>query len=150
MKEITRTKKFEVANYYLLGYTYRQIEHETGISHGSIANIVSEIENGDLVIPGTSFDKVNDLHQLSLDLKKNNLTSSQAVLGITFLKRIQDLQVSLEQIDVWSELTRKLSTPDFPADQFFEAASRLRELETSHGIPFDVLVEEYRRRQGEV
>ena len=43
MKEITRTKRLEVAHYYLLGFTYREIEEETGISHGSIANIVSEI-----------------------------------------------------------------------------------------------------------
>jgi len=40
---------------YLLGYTYKEIEEETGISHGSIANIVSELEDGDLNIPGTSF-----------------------------------------------------------------------------------------------
>ncbi len=86
MKEITRTKRLEVAHCYLLGSTYREIEEETGISHGSIANIVSEIENGDLIIPGTSFDQVNDLRQLSFDLKKSGLKPSQAMLGITFLK----------------------------------------------------------------
>jgi len=48
MKEITRTKRLEVAHYYLLGYTYKEIEEETGISHGNIANIVSEIEGGHL------------------------------------------------------------------------------------------------------
>ncbi len=37
MKEITRTKRLEVTHYYLLGYTYREIEEETGISHGSRA-----------------------------------------------------------------------------------------------------------------
>ena len=51
MKEITRTKRIEVAHYYLLGSTYKEIEEETGISHGSIANIVSELEDGDLNIP---------------------------------------------------------------------------------------------------
>jgi len=30
MKEITRIKRFEVAQYYLLGYTYRDMEEETG------------------------------------------------------------------------------------------------------------------------
>ena len=56
MKELSRTKRLEVAHYYLLGYTYKEIEGETGISHGSIANIVSEIEHGDLDIPGTPCD----------------------------------------------------------------------------------------------
>jgi len=30
MKEITRTERLEVAQYYLLGYTYRDMEEETG------------------------------------------------------------------------------------------------------------------------
>jgi len=30
MKEITRTKKLEVAQYYLLGHTYSDMEEETG------------------------------------------------------------------------------------------------------------------------
>ena len=74
MKEITRTKRLEVAHYYLLGSTYKEIEEETGISHGSIANIVSELEDGDLNIPGTSFDQINDLRQLSFDLKTVSYT----------------------------------------------------------------------------
>jgi len=98
MNEITRAKRLEVAHYYLLGYTYREIEEETGISHGSIANIVSEIENGSLTIPGTSFDQVNDLRQLSFDLKKSGLKPSQALLGITFLKKLQDLPITPEKI----------------------------------------------------
>ena len=73
MKEITRTKRIEVAHYYLLGSTYKEIEEETGISHGSIANIVSELEDGGLNIPGTTFDQINDLRELSFDLKKSGL-----------------------------------------------------------------------------
>ena len=133
MKEITRTKKLEVAHYYLLGFTYREIEEETGISHGSIANIVSEIENGSLTIPGTSFDQVNDLRQLSFDLKKSALKPSQALLGITFLKKLQDLQITPEHLEAWSKLVNRLLPPDFPAKEFFESARRLHDLETSQG-----------------
>jgi len=121
MKEITRTKKLEVAHYYLLGYTYREIEEETGVSHGSIANIVSEIENSSLTISGTAFDQVNDLRQLSSDLSKSGLKPSQALLGITFLRRLQSLQITLEDLEAWSELVKKLLPPDFSAKEFFEA-----------------------------
>jgi len=144
MKEITRTKRLEVTHYYLLGYTYKEIEEETGISHGSIANIVSELEDGDLNIPGTSFDQVNDLRQLSFDLKKSGLKPSQALLGITFLKRLQDLQIMPEHLEAWSRLIKKLLPPDFPAEEFFEAARRLHDLETSHGKSFETITEEYR------
>ena len=144
MNEITRAKRLEVAHYYLLGYTYREIEEETGISHGSIANIVSEIENGSLTIPGTSFDQVNDLRQLSFDLKKSGLKPSQALLGITFLKKLQDLQITPEHLEAWSELVKKLLPPDFPVKEYFESARRLHDLEISHGRSFETITEEYK------
>ena len=144
MKEITRTKRLEVVHYYLLGYTYREIEEETGISHGSIANIVSELEDGDLNIPGTSFDQVNDLRQLSFDLKKSGLKPSQALLGITFLKRLQDLQIMPEHLEAWSKLINRFLPPDFPAKEFFETARRLHDLEISQGKSFETITEEYK------
>ncbi|MFC1968229.1 hypothetical protein ACFLVX_02410 [Chloroflexota bacterium] len=144
MKEITRAKRLEVAYCYLLGYTYREIEEETGISHGSVANIVSEIEVGDLIIPGTSFDQVNDLRQLSLDLKKSSLKPSQALLGIAFLKRLQDLQITPEHLEAWSKLVKRLLHPDFATEEFFEAARRLRDLEISQGKSFETITEEYK------
>jgi len=144
MKEITRTKRFEVAHYYLLGYTYKEIEEETGISHGSIANIVSELEDGDLNIPGTPFDQVNDLRQLSFDLKKSGLKPSQALLGIIILKKLQDLQITPEHLEAWSSLVKKLLPPDFPAEEFFESARRLHDLENSQGKSFETITEEYK------
>jgi len=144
VKEITRTKRLEVAHYYLLGYTYREIEEETGISHGSIANIVSEIENSDLIIPGTSFDQVNDLRQLSFDLKKSTLKPSQALLGITFLKKLQRLQIMPEHLEAWSKLVNRLLPPDFPVNEFFESARRLHDLEISQGKSFETITEEYK------
>lgn len=50
MKETKRAKRLEV----------------TGVSYDSIANIVSEIENGSLTIPDTAFDQVNNLRQFPL------------------------------------------------------------------------------------
>jgi chromosome segregation ATPase len=144
MKEITRTKRLEVAHYYLLGFTYKEIEEETGISHGSIANIVSELEDDDLNIPGTTFDQVNDLRQLSFDLKKSGLKPSQALLGITCLKKLQDLQITPEYLEGWSELVNRLLPPEVPAQEFFEAARRLYDLEISQGKSFETITEVYR------
>lgn len=56
MREISRATKLEVAQYCILGYPYSDIENGTGVSHGSVVNIVKELECGKLTIPGTSFD----------------------------------------------------------------------------------------------
>lgn len=86
MKGISREKKLEVAQCYILGDSYIDIENKTGVSHGSIVNIVNEVVNGKLDVPGTTLDQVIDLHQLSLDLKKKGLSPSQALLGVSTLE----------------------------------------------------------------
>ena len=60
---------------------------ETGVSHGSVANIIKEVEDGQLAIPGSPFDQVNDLRQLALDLRKKNLEPSHASLGLMLFER---------------------------------------------------------------
>jgi ElaB/YqjD/DUF883 family membrane-anchored ribosome-binding protein len=145
MKEITRAKKLEVAQYYILGHLYSDIENRSGVSHGSVVNIVKELECGKLTIPGSSFDQVNDLRRLSLELKKKGLEPSQALLGILSFDRLQALEVTPELMNKWAELTKRLLPVDFPAKDFIEAALRFDELEKSEGKPFAALAAEYVR-----
>jgi chromosome segregation ATPase len=145
MKEISRAKKLEVAQYYILGHLYSDIENRSGVSHGSVVNIVKELECGKLTIPGSSFDQVNDLRRLSLELKKKGLEPSQALLGILSFDRLRALEVTPELMNKWAELTRRLLPADFPAKDFIEAALRFDELEKSEGKPFAALAAEYVR-----
>ena len=145
MREIPRENKLEVADYYIMGYPYSDIEDVTGISHGSIVNIIKELEDGILSMPGTSFDQVNDLRQLSLALKKKGLEPAQAQLGLLLFQRLQTMKITPELLDGWSELAKKLLTTDFPASDFLEAALRLDELEKGEDKPFATLADEYVR-----
>jgi chromosome segregation ATPase len=143
MNKIPRTKKLEVALYYTLGLSYREIEDKTLVSHGSIVAIVKELESGKLDMPGTPFDQVNDLRGLSSDLKKKGLSSSQALLGVSFFERLIELGIGPEQIGKWAELVNRFASPDFPVKDFFESAARLYQLERNEGKSFEVLTEEY-------
>lgn len=145
MREISRMKKLEVAQYYISGCPYSEIENATGVSHGSIVNIVKELECGKLTVPGTPFDQVNDLRQLSAELKRKGLEPSQALLGILLFDRFRVLKITPELVGKWSELTKKLLPVDFPAKDFLEAALRLNELEKAEGKPFETLTVEYVR-----
>jgi len=137
VREIQRTKKLEVAQGFMLGHSYRELEEKTGVSHGTIVNVVKELETGKLDIPGGPFDQVNDLRQLSLDLKKKGLSTSQALLGLSFFERCGSLGIGLEQLDRWAELVSKFSNVEFPKEDFLGAALRLRQLENSGGKPFE-------------
>ncbi len=143
MKELTSTKRLEVAQYYLLGHSYKEIEDETGVSHGSVVNIVKEIEDGRLTIPGVPSDQVNDLRQLSFDLNKKGLKPSQALLGVILFERLKEFGISSQDIDRWSELVKTFAPADYPVKDFFELAVRLHELERSRRKSFEVLTEEY-------
>lgn len=145
MREIPRENKLEVADYYIMGYPYSYIEDVTGISHGSIVNIVKELEDGKLSVPGTSFDQVDDLRQLSLDLKKKGLEPFQSQLGLSFFQRLRTLEITPELLDGWSELAKKLLPNDFPARDFLEAALRLFELEKGEGKSFEALTREFNK-----
>ena len=147
MKEIPRAKRLEVAYYYILGHTYKKIEEETGLSHGSIINIANELEQGKLTIPGTQFDQVSDLRQLSFYIKKNHLEPFQALLGLSLFERLRTLDINPEHIERWSELTKRLIPADFPVKDFFEAVLRLHELEKSYDKSFETLTEEYIKLQ---
>jgi DNA repair exonuclease SbcCD ATPase subunit len=143
MKEIARAKKLEVAQYYILGHLYADIENRSGVSHGSIVNIVKELECGKLAIPGSSSDQVDDLRQLSVDLNKRGLEPSQALLGVLLFDRLRALGITPELVDRWSKLAEKVLPADFPANDFIEAALRLDQLEESEGKPFRTLSVEY-------
>jgi len=54
------------------------------------------------------------------------------------------LQITLEDLEAWSELVKKLLPPDFPVKEFFESARRLHDLEINQGKSFETITEEYK------
>ena len=147
MKEISTAKRQEVVQYYVLGYSYEEIVGETGVSHGSVANIIKDVGDGRLTISGSTFDQANDLRQLSLDLKRKKLEPSQALLGLLLFERFRALGISPELVYRWAELSKRFTPVDFPAEEFFGVALRLHQLEKTEGRPFEDLTEEYKRKQ---
>jgi chromosome segregation ATPase len=145
MREVAREKRQEVVQHYLLGSSYEEIVKETGVSHGTMANIIREVENGQLSIAGSTSDRINDLRQLALDLRKKNLEPSQALLVLALFERLRTLGISPDLIDKCADLIGTFAPADFPVKDFFGAAFRLRELEQSENKPFDDLTEEYNR-----
>ncbi len=148
MKEISRTKKLEVAQCYTLGLSYREIEDKTGVSHGSIVTIVKELESGKLDMPSTPFDQVNDLRQLSSDLKKKGLSTSQALLGVSLFERLRGLGTGPEQVSKWLDLVNRFASAGLPVKDLFESAARLHQLERDEGKSFEFLAEEYVNIEG--
>jgi chromosome segregation ATPase len=146
---ITRVKRMEVAILYLLGNNYREIEKETRVSHGSIVNIVKELEEGELDIEGVTLEQVQDLRQLALELKSKGLKPAQAMNGIRFYMRLVEMQITPELIECWSNVAREISNAGFQMRDFIAVAQRLRKLEMSRGETIEEIVEKYQEYAGE-
>jgi len=151
VKSITREKRIEVACQYILGNSYREIEELTGVSHGSIVNIVKELQEGRLCVEGLAAEQVEDLRQLAAELKSIGLKPSQSMNGIKFYERIMGLGITPEDIEVWAQLvseTRQLDS--ITTRELIDSAQRLLELEQSQGKTLEAVMEEYARCQGEM
>jgi RNase P/RNase MRP subunit p29 len=86
MQQISRVKMQEVIQHYLLGNPYERTSEMTGVSYGTVANIINEVDNRELGISGGVSDQINDLRQLSLDLKKKKLERLMSCLGFSCSK----------------------------------------------------------------
>ncbi|MBA7641355.1 hypothetical protein ES703_49032 [subsurface metagenome] len=143
MAKISNEKKIEVARLFILNHSYSEIMEITGVSHGSISTIIKQLLAGQLIIPGVPSEEVSNLHQLSINLAKKGLESSQALLGITFFERFTELGIEPTQFDQWSKLVKVFAPDDFPAKDFFEAALNLHKLEEAEDKPFQEIAQEY-------
>lgn len=93
---------------------------------------------------------MNDPRQLSLDLKKKDVSTSQAVLGLLLFERSRELGIAPEHFDLWAELIKNSSASDFPIAEFLGAALKLHQLEKSEGKTFEIVVEEYAKAKEEL
>ena len=142
-KEISPARRRQVLALYIQGLPYVEIATKTGLSIGSVANIVQEAKEG-------KFDKLKDireqidgLRELSVALRKNKLKIDQALLGLSFYKRLGKLEIEPEVLDGWIKMCHEIPPPDYPVEEFVSAALRLKELESQKGMAYDQLLEDY-------
>jgi hypothetical protein len=143
MDPILHEKRLEIGRYYLLGMTNVAIEKKTGVSHGSVNNIIGELVMGHLVVPGVLSDEVNDLRKLSIDMAKKGFEPSKAQLGIVLYERFMELGIEPAKVDQWAKLVKVFTPDNFPAKDFFESALKLHQLEEAEGQSFEALADKY-------
>ena len=89
MRPITFEAKMEALEFYLEGFSTNDIVAKTGISKGAVISIFKDAREGRF--PHLELeDRIDELHSLSLRLRKEGLDLTQARLGFTFLKTLRD------------------------------------------------------------
>ena len=107
MRQIPFRAKMETIEFYLEGLSTNEIVAKTGISKGAVISILKDAREGKS--PSLELkDRVDELHNLSVKLRKEELELPEAKLGFTFLKRLQDLNVETDKVKQWIEFCREI------------------------------------------
>ncbi len=139
MDKLSRAKQVAVVRLYLSGLSHDQIAAKTGVSKGSVANVVAEVRAGRFPEANGLSEQVEALRELAIDLGRSKLTPSQAAAGMTVLSRLQSLGVEPGEIERWSVMCRQLAPQGAQPDAFVRVALALDEVRRRTGLEPEAL-----------
>ena len=137
MKELTEKKKLEILRLFLGGYSYDQISTEAAVGKGTVVNVVKNFQAGHF--PAfTEVDEVVDaLRDLSVELRRKGAGVSEALLGIAFFSRLNEMGVTPDKLWLWADMCREMSAGEAPLQEFIAATLEVFRLTQETGESYD-------------
>jgi predicted nucleic acid-binding Zn-ribbon protein len=129
----------DIIELYLEGFSTNEIVAKTGISKGAVVSILKDARKGEF--PGLELKgRVDELHALSVRLKKEALDLTQARLGFTFLRRLLDMAIEPDKLKEWVDFCTEISPT--PPEGFVPAAIELFHIEKATGKSYGEIASE--------
>jgi len=139
MRQITFQAKMEVLELYLQGFSTNEVVDKTRISKGAVVSIIKDAREGKF--PQLELkDRVDELHSLSVKLRKGELDLAQAKSGFTFLKRLLGMGIEPDQAKAWIEFCSEISPS--PPDDFLPSAMAFFHVEKETGKSYTEIASE--------
>jgi DNA repair exonuclease SbcCD ATPase subunit len=138
MERLSVKKKHAVIGYYLQGMAYDAITAKTGVSKGAVANIIAELKAGKFPEAAGVTEQIEQLRELSLELKRANLTPGQCAVGLMVLSRINECGLDPADIDRWPEILKSIRNED-EAQEFVRLVYSIGEVQEETGLSLDAL-----------
>ena len=139
MQKLSLRKKLGIIRLYLDGHSYHEIVTRSSIGKGSITNIVAELKAGQILDIQGPTEQLELLRELSIDLRRHNLTPGQALVGLSALTRLQELGVEPSEIESWTAMCREMATDEHESPVIVHAAMSLREIQKRTGLDVEAL-----------
>ena len=138
MEKLSARKRGAIAEDYLSGMSYSEISAKQQISTGSVANVVADLKAGRFPEAGDIGEQIEQLKELSLDLKRANLTPGKCAVGLMVLARINECGLEPADIDRWPEIL-KAAGSDEEAQEFVKLVYGIQEVQKRTGLSIDGL-----------
>ena len=139
MRQLTYQAKMEALELYLQGLSANEIVAETGISKGSVISVIKDAREGKFP-PLDLKDRIDELHSLSVKLRKEELSLPQVRLASSLLKRLAEMKVEPSRLTEWTEFCSALSP--LPPGDFVPAAVELFQIEKETGKSYAEIASE--------
>lgn len=143
MNAMNMATKHRVIKMYLAGSTFDEIAVATGISKGSVCNIVEEYKAGELTQPPSATVSINELRNLAVDLKKHEISVSQCRALMKLYVQINKLCVTPEDVETWLTLMQEIASGSASGNQLAQAALELAQASAANGISYSQVMAEY-------
>jgi len=138
MEKVTTKKRLRIVKQYLSGLSYDDIAAKSGVSKGSVANIVGELKAGKFPEAADAAEHIEQLRELSLELERANLTPGQCALGLMALARINECGLDPADIDRWSPILKSVGNED-EVREFVGLVCGIQEVQKRTGLSLDAL-----------
>ena len=133
MERLTAKKKLAVVRLYFSGLSYDEVAAKTGVSKGTVANVVAELKAGVIPEAADVGEHIELLRELSLDLKRSNLTAGQCAIGLILLTRISECGLDPADIDRWPMILKMVRNED-DTKEFVRLIYSIQEVQQRSGL----------------
>ena len=134
MPSITPRKKMNVVRLYLQGYSYQEIAKRIGVAKGSTVTILTDLKNGKFYPLENISDEIDTLREIAVQIRRTDLSLSQAALGLTIFQGIEALGVQPAEVKNFVEQIRRLTPEGSETPDFLAAVTAVMEVEQRTGM----------------
>ncbi len=138
MEKLTTKKKLTIVKQYFSGFSYDEIAAKTGVSKGTVANVVTDLKAGSFPDAADVREHIELLRELSLDLNRSKLTPRQCSTGLLLLTRINECGLDLANIDRWPMILKSVKNED-DAQEFVRLVYSIQEVQKRSGLSLEAL-----------
>jgi predicted nucleic acid-binding Zn-ribbon protein len=138
MEKLSGKKRLSITRHYLSGLSYDEIAAKNGVSKGTVANVVADLKAGRFPEATDIGEHIDLLRELSLDLKRLNLTPGQCATGLTILSRINECGLDPSDIDRWPAILKSVGG-EGDAQEFVEVVYAIQDVQKRTGLSLEEL-----------
>jgi DNA repair exonuclease SbcCD ATPase subunit len=138
MEKLSARKRSAIVRDYLSALPYSEIAARHHVSTGTVANVVAELKAGRFPEAGDIGEQIEQLKELSLDLKRANLTPGKCAVGLMVLARINECGLDPADIDRWPLILKSIGNDD-EAQEFIRLVYSIQEVQRRTGLSLDGL-----------